>query len=128
MTKKIVKLKDGDVIKYKDIDEKYGKMEFVFCPIFKYGKLKQMLIYPQQPIDNVHYYEIECYKQQDFNIMSWTHQGFEHPWTWMHFYCKEHKCLAIRTYVPIGTDTLKINNMSSLTLIFEKSEDPNDEN
>jgi len=126
-TKKIVKLKDGDVIKYNDMHPKYGKAEFAICPIFKYGKLKKVLIYPRQQETDVYYYEIECHNQTDFQLLSWTHKGYENPWTWMYFYCKEHKCLAMNTYVPLGTDTLSFNSMSSFHLMFDKAEDPNNE-
>lgn len=121
--KKVVKLKEGDVIKYKDLHESYGKAEFVFCPIFKYGKLKKMLIYPQQQETDIKCYEIECHNQIDFNLQSWTHKGYEVPWTWIYFYCKEHKCVSMRTYVPLGTNTLSFSNISSLSLLFDKVEE-----
>ena len=121
--KKIVKLKEGDVIKYNWMHKDYGRAEFNFCPIFKYGKLKKLLIYPRQQDTDVLYYELECYNQRDFNFQSWQHKGIEIPWAWIYFYCKEHKQLAMNVYAPKNTNVIKFSNMSGLTIIFESDKD-----
>lgn len=116
---KIVKLKPDEFIEYSWKHSSYGRAEFDICPVFKYGKLKKMLIYPRQQETDVGCYEIDCYNQTTFTISSWTHKGIENPWAWRYFFCKEHKQLEMSVYVPPMTNKITIRQGSDFGLIFE---------
>ena len=91
--RKRIVLKPESKIKYIGLTEKWGKAEFQVCPIFKYGKLKKVLIYPRQQ-DTKYYYEIPANNQKEFQFASWTHKGIENPWVWRMVWCKEHKTIS----------------------------------
>ena len=111
--RKLITLKEGDKIKFVPCTDKYGRAEFVFCPIFKYGKLKKVYIYPVQQPDKECYYEVDCQDQVEFQISSWTHKGLEHPNIWMTMWCKEHKAVSYRVYFDKKCDVLEFDNMSA---------------
>jgi len=126
---KIVKLKWGKKygdkdyspkISFKDVHKDYGRAEFEIRPIFKYGKLKEFLIYPKQQETNVFYYVIEAQNQREFQISSWTHKGFANPNIWLEFWCKEHKTICHRVYVPKDTNIITFENLRTFNIRFDK--------
>lgn len=118
---KLIKITSEDKIKYVPITEKYGRAEFEFCPVFKYGKMKKIFIYPrQQEVD--YYYELETNNQKQFQITSWIHKT-DSPKIWIEYWCKEHKTICHRVYVPNNTDTLEFESLSVFEIRFVKGEE-----
>ena len=131
---KIIKLKWGKnygaedfspKIKFDDMHPKYGHAEFQICPIFRYGKLKKVILYRSQQ-ETSEGYEIPAFNQKEFQICTWTSQGFEHPNIWREFWCKEHKCICHEVYVPKGTNTIEFDSLSVFGIRFVKKEKNND--
>ena len=104
-----------DKIKYKDRTERLGMAEFLFCPIFKYGKMDKLLIYRLQQESKGSYY-IDFSKLGTkitlFNFTSWTHKGIEEPNIWLNQWCNDHKTISFRVYVPRNTDTIEFEIFS----------------
>ena len=132
MTKqKIIKLKWGKYygkpdfspkIIFKDMHERFGHAQFQFCPIFKYGRLKKVMIYRIQQEEKDKVYELECQGQKEFQICTWTHKGLVHPNIWREFYCKEHKAICHDVYVPLGSNVIRFDSLSTFMIRFEKEE------
>jgi hypothetical protein len=120
MKRKIIKLKLGETIPFQPIHESLGRAEFEICPIFKYGKLKKIRIYPRQQEVDVFCYEIEAEDQEQFRIESWAYKGIESPRIWLEYWCKEDKTICHRVYVPNDTDTIEIEHLSTLIIRFIK--------
>lgn len=119
MALKKIEVKDGSVIPYVWKTERLGRAEFQFCPIWKYGKLRELFIYPKQQENKSNYWHLHGLKCIDFQLKSWTHKGIENPWAWLYFWCEEHKCMGMNVYVPLDTSKLLVSVSSGLTIIFE---------
>ena len=107
------------VIRFKPRHDKYGHAEFTICPIFKYGKLKKVFVFRRQQ-DTSECYEIEAQDQKEFQIGTWTHKGFDVPNIWMNWWCKEHKTIAFAVYVPIQTNIIEFDSLSTFGIRFDK--------
>lgn len=107
------------VIRFKPMHDRYGHAEFEICPVFKYGKLKKIFVFRRQQ-ETSECYEIEAQGQKEFQIMTWTHKGFDVPNIWMEFWCKEHKTICHRVYVPKQTDIIVFDNLSTFGIRFDK--------
>lgn len=108
-------------IDFVPMTQEYGRAEFIFCPVYKYGKMKELYIYPKQQPDAKFYYKFELkYTPLDFSISSWAHQGMDDPNIWLMFWCKEHKCMSFSVYVPIQAKSFHISTYSNLRVQFEK--------
>ncbi|MEK0338014.1 MAG: hypothetical protein QQN41_11330 [Nitrosopumilus sp.] len=128
--RKIIKLKFGNgkkygekgynpIIKFDPIHKRYGRAEFDICPIFKYGKLKKIFVFRrQQETDEC--YEIEAQDQKEFQINTWTHKGFDNPNIWMNFWCKDHKTICFRVYVPPRTNIIEFDSLSTFEIRFDR--------
>ena len=108
-------------IDYKPMHERYGMAEFEICPIFKNGKLQKFMIYPKQQENNNVYYEIPAFGQKQFEITSWT-QKTDSLRIWMEFWCKEHKTICHRVYVPNNTDRIEFDNLTVFMIRFVKKD------
>ena len=123
---KIVKLKwgkkygDSLFIDYKPLHKDYGRAEFQFCFIFKYGKFKRIFIYRKQQETNESY-EIEAHGQEQFQITSWTHKTGK-PYIWNEFWCKKHETICHEVYVPDNTDRIEFESLSNFEIRFVKKE------
>lgn len=117
-------LKDGEKVFFKWRDDtpggsNVGRAEFTFCPVYKYGKLKEMYIYPVQQRDIDTYYKaVFNYAPLDFSIQSWV--GLEYPKTWLYFWCKQHKCAGFRLYVPTDSKYFEVQFLSNFSINFGK--------
>lgn len=126
--RKVIKLKWGNtygtsdyspIIQFDDMHPMYGRAEFQICPIFKYGKLKKVIIYRVQQETN-EIYEIKAQGQKEFQICSWQHKGVDNPNIWREFWCKEHKTICHEVYVPKDTNTIEFESLSSFGIRFVK--------
>lgn len=117
--KTLVELKLKDTISYKDIHPSYGRAEFEFCPVYKKGKLVEIWITPAQQETNKRYRIKMTYQPYSWQFTSWTHKGIENPRIWLQYWCKEHKALCMRVYVPPKTSKIRIESGSTLSFIFE---------
>jgi len=104
---------------YKWKDKDYGRTEFTICPIWKRGRLCKLYIYPQQQRDIDYFYSVEVSNCESINPIAWTHRGMENPWVWMYLWCKDHKCMSLRLYVPPNSSKLTIRQLSGCQLVFE---------
>lgn len=116
MERKVKILKDGDVVLFEGMTQKYGRAEFCICPIYKRGKLKELHITPlQQPNADTNYVIDDIYSDS-FQLSSINYN--DPVRAWLHMWCKEHKCPAFRIYVPDGVDRFTIRKLSTLDIIF----------
>lgn len=117
---KEIKLKDGDVVKFKPFSSRLGRAEFAVCPIYKRGILKKILLYPVQQKDmNLYYSYTFEYKPISWSISSWGHKNIEHPKIWNHYWCKEHNCLGFRLYVPKESNCFTVSTLSTFSIYFD---------
>ena len=121
---KQVELKEEEKIFFIPSTENYGSAEFMVCPVFKYGKLRDLFIYPrQQPDKGGTYWHIKCWGQKAFQVRSWTHKGFENPNIWCNFWCNEHKCLSFDIYPPKKANYFSVSMfVGTLELLFDYEE------
>jgi hypothetical protein len=121
MTDKTKVLKIGNKIRFVRNDPMWGVAEFVFCPIFKRGKMKEMHIYRKQQEKKEHFViDLKKYKVSEFEIASWTHKT-DHPRVWRNSWCDEHKTIAFEVYPPVGTDIIRTSVYfgTDLEIMFE---------
>ena len=96
-TRKCIEIEESKEYHFKWQDTNYGQAWFIFCPIWKRGKIQEVFIYPRaQKVD--YFYHANLYGRNDFSVQSWV--GLDHPYTWIHGWCKEHKCSNFGVYVP----------------------------
>lgn len=124
MTKdfKLIELESGTDYDFKWIDDSYGVAEFVVCPVYRYGKLREFHMFSkQQPNDLKHYWtKFEDGTPMDWSISSWTHKDMEAPRVWLNFWCKEHKCNAQEFYVPRHSTKFTANFGINFSINFDK--------
>lgn len=99
LTKKI--LQEDEYVSF-DWKTNNGRAEFVLCPIFKYGKLRKLCIYPMSQPNAKHFYEIENKEGWggiDFSGLL-INDKLEDPHIWTTHFCKEHKTHSLSFYVP----------------------------
>jgi hypothetical protein len=118
-------LVDGDIVFFNSRDsnappdQSLGRAEFIFCPIWKRGKLTKFFIYPAQQRDVKHYYEVACPNSTTLNVSAWIHKGIHTPTIWLHFWCVEHKCMAFRAYVPVNSNCFLVNTLTMAGINFD---------
>jgi hypothetical protein len=116
-----------DKILYDARHPKYGRAEFQICPIFKYGKLKQVIITRAQQDRQDRQFILNVAKDMPnanmFQIEAWTHLT-ESPRIWREFWCKEHKTICHETYVPPVTDEMVFDYHfgNTVSIRFQNSE------
>ena len=120
-TKKETVISIGDSISYKYEDKNYGRAEFVVCPVFKRGIMRECYIYPmQQPEYFEKYFKIDLSGRKTRVISLSSHPPFEaDPRVWMMFWCKEHKCFSFELYVADNTARLEIDYHFGDTLCLD---------
>ena len=108
-------LDDGDVVEFVPITHDFGRAEFMCCPVYKYGKLKEFYIYHAQQ-ENVEYYYKVIFSTPplDFSITSYGCEA--DPKIWIHFWCKEHKSNSFRFYVPRDSHKFRISKLSNFSV------------
>ena len=122
MDKKAITIRIGESISYKDMDKDYGRAEFVVCPVFKRGIMRECYIYPkQQPEYFDKYFKIDLSEYgKTQSIHSSGYPALEaDPKVWMMSWCKEHKCFNFELYVAKGTSRLEINYHFGDTLCLD---------
>ena len=103
-----------DAIHYRAMDPtpgggNLGRAEFVFCPVWKRGVMRELLIYRAQQRDKQRAYRLplaDAGRVTVFSFRAWGHRGIEEPRPWRMGWCKEHKGVSYEVYVPSGTDRL----------------------
>jgi len=113
-------LDDGDIVSFVSMTNRLGRAEFICCPVFRYGKLKEFYIYPAQQENTDTYYKILFnYSPLDFSIGVSPDLLFnDEPRIWLHFWCKEHKCQSFRLYVPRKSNQFRIEKLSNFSVVF----------
>ena len=117
-------LKPNDVIRFKPKDyieggSNLGHAEFDFCVKWKYGKIKEVLIFHRQQRDIKNYYKIVSGFSTEFLIQSWTHKGIDLPNLWRISYCKEHKSINHSVYVPLNSNCFSFSVGTSIDIYFD---------
>jgi len=112
-------LVDRQKVPFVGMTRNLGRAEFVVCPVFKYGKLREFYMYPAQQ-ENVEFYYVARNKNgwRDFGVNSWS--GVDAPKIWLHSWCKEHKCQSFRLYVPNDAEWFQASFLSSFGIYFGK--------
>ena len=100
----------GEDIHYIEKTTNYGHAEFELCPVFKHGYLRELYIYPRQQENIDAYYRLEI--DGFVTSIGFSCYGGNHtePRFWHNVWCKEHKCLCLRFYVPLGYKSFKVND------------------
>ena len=116
---KIKSLKLDSKIKYKFLHENFGRAEFSFCLVRKYGKVKKVYIQRIQQGNQ----EIFCLDLERLGINVTSHSfeswsNYNNPRPWRMGWCKEHKAEYTRVYVPENTNTLKFRYHFGTDLTF----------
>ena len=116
------------IIPYKVLDDtpgggNLGRAEFLFCPLWTRGRMRELLIYPLQQRSKM-YYRLDltdCGKVTTFGFDSYGDK--ERPRAWRMGWCKEHKTVSYEVYVPTGTDRLSFSPHfgNSISICFEAS-------
>jgi len=92
-------LKIGEEVHYTPFTRMYGRAEFEFCPVFKYGLLREVYISPAQQPDLTHGFVVKTEgKVRNFYIADYSPSGS--ALCWHGGWCKEHKTYCMRWYVP----------------------------
>lgn len=115
-----------DTISYNWKHEHYGRAEFTFCPVFNVdengvGVLKELYIQARQQEREVIGWKFTPeIPVEELQFSSWTHKT-EHPFCWMHRWCKHHKTLMHMIYVPPNTNQISFRYHfgDHLTIQFE---------
>jgi hypothetical protein len=126
MKKKVWKykeLKDGDKVNYDTIRPTYGRMEYRVC--FKTDKkgIKEIYMYPNRETNIA--YKIVCENPPMYvmpiGISAPGGQEIKNPNVWSYVYCKEHKNICARIYVPDNTDCFEMDlSCGDVILSFQK--------
>lgn len=103
-----------DIIKFKDLDTEYGRGEFVFCPVFRNGRMEELYITAVQQNRTDTRWKLRLEGDiKIFCIQSWGLSSSEAklkvPWVWREWWCKDHKAIAHEVYVPDGANTLSFD-------------------
>lgn len=107
----VVEIKSTDVIKYRYNHKRFGRAEFILCPVFKRGYMQKLFIYrKQQGESGAFVLDVAkvCPRVSQFMVETWTHKT-EAPRIWKNFWCKEHKCISFEVYVPPLTRKMVFN-------------------
>jgi hypothetical protein len=101
----------GDEIPVKSIDSHYGGAEFVICPVFQDGFMRELYITPKQQSDYLgKMFKVDL-TTMGINVLSLN--GYpalvNDPNVWLTYWCQEHKCYSLELYVSNGTKLLKID-------------------
>jgi hypothetical protein len=116
---KLVVLQHNSIVRFTAMDSSLGRAEFRFCPIWKRGKIQSLFIYHIQQRDVESYYRIDSGYSTALRIGSWTHKGIEEAHPWLHFWCKDHKCMSFRAYVPPRSTNFRVSVVSTLAIDFD---------
>ena len=115
----------GDTIHYTPKTERYGRAEFTLCPVFKYGYLRELYIYPRQQPDiqmNDTYFKLSL-NDLKIEVIDFSAYGladfYDFPRFWTTNWCKEHKCYSLTFYVPTEANMFTITTHFGNTLSFE---------
>lgn len=111
-------LNDGDVVHFVNYTRNYGRAEFGFCPTYKYGKLKDLRIYPLQQADIDTFYRVN-FKCSPLDWSINTSLASVDVKIWIFFWCKEHKSMSFRIYVPAGSSSFSIHMLSNFNVRFK---------
>ena len=92
--------------------DKWGRAEFVICPVYQRGYIRKLFINPlQQGGDHYELWADVTGKVRAVGITSYD--GLADAKVWMLPWCSEHKCQAIRLYVPRDSGSLVIERWSN---------------
>jgi len=103
-----IKVEKPIFIPFKWLTHKYGRAEFLVCPIYKRGKLIEYFIYAKQQENITNYWHFYN-ERQEKDLFITSYNGLKDPTVCRTFYCKEHKTICIELYVPVHAQYLKLN-------------------
>lgn len=93
----------NDEIRFKALDDtpgggNLGRAEFQFCPIWRKGKMAELMIFRRQQREEVRAYRLKLLR----GITQFSFQGpyEDKPNLWHMFWCEEHETVCYRVYVP----------------------------
>lgn len=116
---KVIELTDDTKIPFVWMRQDYGRAEFEVCAKFIRGKISEVWIYPKQQVSDC-YYHYKPLKPYSTAISYSGYDGLEYPNVWYQYWCKEHKTMCVRLYVPTNAKFLWFHPLSTLTIGFTK--------
>ena len=115
---KTTELKNEDCIEFVSRTKNLGMAVFQFCPVFKYGKLREMHIFRGQQEEKEHFI-LKVDGKKSFTINGY--EGLDDPKIWQFHYCKEH-AQSFRANVPCESKYIKFVEYSDhLSIMFLKT-------
>jgi hypothetical protein len=107
--RKLTTIELGQAIPFTCRDDKYGRAEFIVCPVFKRGIMRELYIDPkQQPQYFEEWFKVDLV---DIRIKTLSLSGYllgRDPRVWHSFWCKTHKCFSLELYVANDTSSLTV--------------------
>lgn len=113
-------LKNGDVVLFTLMDKKYGRAEFIFCPVWKRRKVVECWITPAQQPAARERYLVRSVHSTGFSIESWTHMALSDPKIWRSVWCRDHKAASLFVYPPDNSNNFLVQVMSDLSITFQR--------
>jgi hypothetical protein len=117
--KKEIILKENEKYFFIPITKNLGRAEFGVCPVHRRGKLKEIFIYPLQQEDRSYYYKAIVHHADSFQFESYSHKGIDPPRAWIYSWCREHKTISFRIYVPNNSNYFTIMNLITFSIYFD---------
>ena len=102
---KIIEL--GESIEYVPMTDGLGRAEFAVCPTFIRGYIRELHIFPLQQDMNVSY-AVRIPEHIKINQLGFSSDPHNPHNMWHGTWCKEHKCLSLRMYVPLNITTMRV--------------------
>jgi hypothetical protein len=120
----IVEITDDQRIYFEPGSERFGHAEFLFCPVWRRGTVRELFITRLQQERHGEMFHVahpDPKGASEFQVSSWRHEGMEPPNVWLMLWCAEHKTMALEVYVPVDAHSLRVESMSCMRAIFEKT-------
>ncbi len=105
----------GYSISFKDSTYNYGRAEFVLCPVARRGKIIDLYITTQQQEPSASWH-LSLRGENYTSIWYSSYGKLEDAKIWMQVWCKEHKALSVKLYVPSGSSRLEITSIFGDTI------------
>lgn len=116
----VIEIEDEQSIEFDGYHKDYGRAEFEICIMWKRNKISEVFIYPKQQDVN-HYYHYKPKNPYSTSISYSGYQGLDSPEIWFQYWCKDHKTVCTRLYVPEDSKYLWFHPLSTLTIGFIKN-------
>ncbi len=114
---RVIEITGEEKLPFQFMHERYGRAEFEICAKFHRGKVSEVWVIPrQQDVDYIYQYKPPTPFSTAISYSGYD--GLDYPNVWYQYWCKEHKTMCVRLYVPNDAKFLWIHPLSTLTIGF----------